>query len=182
MEENKEEWKDVADCFFAHQNYECSNTGFIKNKKNKKYYLQGFPNNWGYIRVILSDKGKRKQYSLARIISTTWIPNPNNLPEIDHIDRNINNNSIRNLRWVDKQQQHLNRSSHPISGVKGSYKTKYGKWQSSIKNPETNKIEYIGTYDTKEEAGQAYDKRALELHQNNIGFLVLNNPIINIST
>jgi hypothetical protein len=47
-----------------------------------------------------------------RAIASQWIPNPANLPEIDHIDRDRTNNHIENLRWVSHSTNSRNRASH----------------------------------------------------------------------
>ena len=52
---------------------------------------------------------KRIKYSTHRLIAETIIPNPFNLPEVDHIDRNKDNNHPSNLRWCDKKTNMNNR-------------------------------------------------------------------------
>lgn len=47
-------------------------------------------------------KGKTKHISVHRTVAEAFIPNPQNLPEVDHIDRNPLNNNVDNLRWVDR--------------------------------------------------------------------------------
>jgi hypothetical protein len=44
-----------------------------------------------------------------RLLAKQYIPNPDNLPEIDHIDRNKLNNSLDNLRWVSRVENRANR-------------------------------------------------------------------------
>ena len=53
----------------------------------------------GYVAVSLYRNGKQKQYFLHRLLAQTYIPNPNNYPEVNHIDENKSNNDITNLEW-----------------------------------------------------------------------------------
>lgn len=54
----------------------------------------------GYLRVYLSKNGKRKHHKVHRLVAQAFIPNPENKPQINHIDGNKQNNSITNLEWV----------------------------------------------------------------------------------
>ena len=66
---------------------------------------------WGrYFRVSLRNK-ERIRYSLHRLVAMTFIPNPNNLPQVDHIDGNRYNNHVSNLRWVTAMEN----SHNPIT-------------------------------------------------------------------
>ena len=59
----------------------------------------------GYMRVKLN--GRTYQYH--RILAKHFIPNPDNLQEIDHVDRDKTNNSIENLRWTTRSENCRNR-------------------------------------------------------------------------
>ena len=65
---------------------------------------------YGYKRFALSKDKKRKYLTLHRLLAIQFIPNPDNLPEIDHMDRNKLNNDLSNLRWCDCQTNIRNRN------------------------------------------------------------------------
>ena len=54
----------------------------------------------GYLRVPLFKDGKRKWHKVHRLVAQAFIPNPENKPQVNHIDGNKQNNSITNLEWV----------------------------------------------------------------------------------
>ena len=57
-------------------------------------------------------KGKvAKNELLSRLLAIAFIPNPDNLPEVDHIDQNSENNTLSNLRWVSASQNKINRTT-----------------------------------------------------------------------
>lgn len=55
----------------------------------------------GYERVTLCKDGKLQRIFVHRIVATAFIPNPNNLPFINHKDETPSNNSVENLEWCD---------------------------------------------------------------------------------
>ena len=54
----------------------------------------------GYLRVDLMKDGKRVHKKIHRLVAEAFIPNPENKPQINHIDGNNQNNSVTNLEWV----------------------------------------------------------------------------------
>lgn len=57
----------------------------------------------GYHYVGLAKEGVRKNYRVHRLVAMTFIPNPNNLPIINHKDENRLNNSVDNLEWCTQK-------------------------------------------------------------------------------
>lgn len=93
--------------------YYASNYGIIyrRTKEGRFRPLRNYLMPTGYYRVSLSINGKLKRCYVHRLVAQAFIPNPNKLPEIDHIDTIRTNNSIYNLRWVSSKEN----SSNPIS-------------------------------------------------------------------
>ncbi len=74
----------------------------------KGKYLPARDNGRGYLRVKLSNDGIVKNIRVHRLVASHYIPNPENKPEINHIDGDKTNNSIENLEWVTRIEN-LNR-------------------------------------------------------------------------
>lgn len=95
-----EEWKDVVGYEGL---YTVSNTGKVMslnyNNTGNEGILSQSKDKDGYSRVILSDSGKRKTISVHRLVAIAFIPNPNNLPQVNHIDEVRDNNNVNNLEW-----------------------------------------------------------------------------------
>lgn len=98
--EIKEEWKIIE----GYPNYQISNYGNVKslNFGKEKILKQKMDRN-GYFLVGLSKEGKKKHYLVHRIVASAFIPNPNNLPIINHIDEVKTNNCANNLEWCTQK-------------------------------------------------------------------------------
>lgn len=84
--------------------YAVSNKGKVMNLMSGKV-LKNNINTHGYPFVQLH-KGneKPKQIKVHRLIAEAFIPNPDNLPEVNHIDEDKTNNDVTNLEWVTASQ------------------------------------------------------------------------------
>ena len=78
--------------------YEVSNKGNVRNVRRNNI-IKGFINTKGYIQVSLCKNGIRKNFTVHRLVALTFIPNPDNLPEINHINEDKTNNRVDNLEW-----------------------------------------------------------------------------------
>ena len=84
--------------------YLISNYGNIKslidnNKKTREKILKQRIGNTGYMYINLWKNSKVKSKKIHRLVAEAFIPNPHNLPCVNHIDGNKLNNNIENLEW-----------------------------------------------------------------------------------
>ena len=93
---NEEIWKDVP----FDSNYKVSNYGKIFSKRTNKI-LKGELTEKGYIRVALTE---HKRYLVHCIVARTFIPNPENKTQVNHIDGNKQNNYVDNLEWCTQSE------------------------------------------------------------------------------
>lgn len=73
-----------------------------RKAKRLKPHLRGRGDNL-YPSVSLTKDNETKCYSIHRLVAIAFIPNPNNLPEVNHKDENPLNNRVENLEWCDRQ-------------------------------------------------------------------------------
>lgn len=103
----KEVWKDIPNYEGL---YQVSNLGRVKSfRKSTKHYwqdeyiLKPTTSENGYCNVTLYDKTVRHKFLVHRLVAEAFIPNPDNLPQINHKDENPMNNAASNLEWCTAQ-------------------------------------------------------------------------------
>ena len=74
-----------------------TNTNGVRRKVPGKILKPGTAR--GYLIVNLSKNGISRPFLIHRIVSTAFLPNPDNLPQVNHRDENKQNNSVENLEW-----------------------------------------------------------------------------------
>lgn len=105
----EEIWKHIE----CEPDYEVSNLGNIRSVERIKMTKRGFPrtdksrkitpkvDRDGYLIVRLGGYEKRLVYKVHRLVASAFIPNPNNLPMVNHKDETRVNNRVDNLEWCD---------------------------------------------------------------------------------
>ena len=92
-------WKDIKGYEGL---YQISNKGRVKtlgNNKTRKEKIRDGKIDRGYKRILLCKNGKKKQCLIHRLVAEAFLPNPDNLPVVNHKDENKLNNNVENLEW-----------------------------------------------------------------------------------
>ena len=143
-----EEWKDIKGYEGI---YQISNKGRVKSlnridsrgrKRNEKI-LSPTPINGGYLHLNLYKNGKKKPYLIHRLVAEAFLPNPDNLPVVNHKDENKLNNNVENLEWcsVEYNNKYGTRQERITKKLKGKKKA-----HKKILCVETGEI-FIGSQD-----------------------------------
>ena len=120
-------------------NYLISDKGEVYSLYTKKY-LSPRITRLGYAVVSLYQDGTTKSKRVHRLVAEAFIPNPSNLPEVNHKDENKLNNDVTNLEWCDRL-----------------YNNNYGSHNQKISKAMEKKVRCIETgevYDSIAEASQ----------------------------
>ena len=102
--------------------YEVSDQGRVRSLKfGKERILRPGMDGCGYLQVGLWKNGDRNVFLVHRLVAQSFIPNPDNLPEVNHRDENKENNFVQNLEWCSDK-----------------YNTNYGTRNQRVSEKNTN--------------------------------------------
>lgn len=152
-----EEWRSIPDL----SGYEASSHGRVRSVDRMITTKHGLTRNLpGCVLVPGSCTRKERKYFfvvikksrlLHRLIASAFLPNPDNLPTVDHIDRNGRNNHVSNLRWTSYAENLRNKSVISSTGYNNIYKSKKSKCYT-VRQKIGNKVIVHQSYPTLEEA------------------------------
>ena len=177
MQSIAEVWKDIQGYEGL---YQVSNLGrvkrlgrFIESKLKgvdkvwkPEQILKPIKTKYGYLMVALRKNYKPKYFTVHRLVAITFISNPENKPQIDHINAIKTDNTVNNLRWVTAKENirnplnmvHLIGKNHPMFGKKRSEESKNK--MRGANNPCARKVRNLETkeiFDTVTDAEKKYN-------------------------
>lgn len=150
------------------EQYELSRNGEVRrmNKKGEMKILKHWVNSKksnDYLRVSLFRNSKQTRFLLHRLIALHFIDNPENKPQVNHIDGNRQNYEISNLEWVTRSENSIHavrvlkswKHPNPMAGKFG--KDHNTSKQVVIKYPDGSTKEYGSAYEYERITGENGD-------------------------
>ena len=161
----KEIWKDIKGYEGI---YQASNMGnirslyFYNNRYKTKHYrkklMKQSEDKQGYKIISLSKNKKQKTYKVHRLIAQTFIKNPDDKKEVNHIDGNKSNNEINNLEWCTRSENQIHAYKNKLQR-----QTKKMKIHSIELGKKYGKMN--GSKTGKENIKKAIEKRKIPVNQ-----------------
>jgi len=150
-----ENWKTVE----GFEAYEVSDLGKVRRKEATKHHpgktlLKTWPETGGYMTVQFYMNGKSHSLAIHRLVAKAFIPNPMDLPEVNHLGPKSDCRAIK-LEWATKRSNtvHAVKTGRtPGEGI--TFIKSTGRYRARW-NPAPNIREHIGVFDTFEEAHAA---------------------------
>lgn len=135
-------WKQVK----GFNNYEVSNLGRVRNKISNKLLMPYKNKKRQYKYMSLQQDGKRKNFSLHRLIASTFIENPLNKAQVNHKSGDKMDNSVDNLEWMTPKEnvQHAIQHGWKAPPLYGSLQPKAKVNESQVM--EIRRLEKEGMY------------------------------------
>ena len=167
----QEIWKDIKNYEGL---YQVSNLGRVKSfprtgtHQATEHILSQANGSKGYMLVVLQNKS-RKTCRVHRLVAEAFIPNPNNLPQVDHIDDNKKNNCVSNLQWITNEDNMKKSWQTGARTLEKTYKRGKEHFRARAINQYDMQGNFIKTWCSISEA-----ERQLNLKRSNIGYCCQN--------
>lgn len=147
--------------------YDVSNMGKVKTLRkdggyrNREKRFSGDKD--GYLKVSLARDGIEKHFRVHRLVATAFIPNPNDLPQINHLNSKKTDNRPENLEWCDDRhnRNHFYGTKNVTSKYPGvSWYKRCKRWRAQIRH--NGKKIWLGTFVNEIDAAEAYNQAVLK--------------------
>lgn len=153
-------WKEIPN----YVDYFASKNGLIKTPKR---VTTGSRSKAGYMVLRIKDK----IYYVHRLIAQTFLENPDNKTQVNHINRIRSDNRLENIEWNTPAENHLNLSKQANTSSTFIGVTWYKRTQKWMVQLQVDKNRFhIGYFTDEQQAARAYDKVAVTYKVKHLNF------------
>lgn len=141
-------WKDIPGYEGL---YQISNYGNVRSMNyNKKVgnikELKPNTTRDGYLEVHISKDSKRRYFLIHRLVAQAFIDNPDNKPQVNHIDGDKSNNNVSNLEWVTNGENQRHAYDNGLKSARGAYEANRKPVRCVTTGKEFNSIKEAALY------------------------------------
>ncbi len=97
----------------GYENYWVNQKGEVMGRTGK--ILKPAISKKGYLRLPFYTSDRVQTFSIHRLVALAFIPNPNNLPQVNHIDCNKQNNHVSNLEWCTDEENRIHKLANNLN-------------------------------------------------------------------
>lgn len=137
---------------FRNTDYLVFSDGSVWSEKRDKKLKPSLTN--GYLHVVLIHLGDRLTVNIHRMVAECFILNPNNLPQVNHIDGNKQNNRIENLEWCTQTENTIHAYKTGLAKGKKGRIGSLGIKNGNVKLTEEQVLEIRKLYETKQKTSK----------------------------
>jgi hypothetical protein len=149
-----EEWKVIE----GFPNYEVSSEGRVRRGSK---ILKATPNSHGYLHVSLYREGRGHTKRVHYLVAQAFLPNPNNLPDVNHVGEQTDNRAIM-LKRVSDAEHRLDQVLRRQKGLGVHLDRASGKYRASFQI--NKKRKYLGFFPTQTKALEALNAALLRVN------------------
>lgn len=137
---NKEVWRPIITPEGTYEEYEISSYGRVRSLKfNKIRILSLEKGNYDFLKIMLSEKGRRKKHMVHHLVAQAFVPNVMGYSYIEHINGINSDNRLENLRWI----AHKPSSNDELAKKQVSKKNKLAKNKLARREKKSNTRELL---------------------------------------
>ena len=150
-----EQWKEIENTYGL---LEVSNYGRVRSNMRDGRILKATPDKKGYLRLRVTIRREKRAYKVHRLVAKAFVPNPENKPQVNHIDGDKTNNRADNLEWVTNHENAHHAIDNDLWGnvFEASRRTAAGQSKAIVAYKDGQAIEFKSIHQAEQAIGSRH--------------------------